>query len=848
MRYNPFDIEPTWQTRWAAENTFAVRDDDPRPKYYVLEMFPYPSGKLHMGHVRNYTIGDVVTRVKRAQGFNVLHPMGWDAFGLPAENAAIQENRHPKDWTYSNIAAMRADLKRFGLSYDWSRELATCDPLYYGHQQRLFLDMLAKGLVYQKESLVNWDPVDNTVLANEQVIDGKGWRSGAPVERRRLTQWFYKITAYADELLNDIKTLEGWPERVRLMQENWIGRSEGLTFTFEVPGYAKGLEVFTTRPDTLMGVTYCAVAPEHPLAAHVAAGNPKAAAFIKECQALGTALEDIETAEKKGFDTGFTAKHPITGDLVPIYIANFVLMGYGTGALMAVPAHDDRDWDFANAYGLPVKTVIQAPDAPAEGPYTGPGTLVNSGPFNGLDSEAAKAAILAHMEKTGGRRTVNWRLRDWGVSRQRYWGCPIPVIHCPSCGVVPVPKDQLPVRLPDDATFTGSGNPLANHPTWKHVDCPSCGAKATRETDTMDTFVDSSWYFARFTCATDEANALPKGPTSHWLPVDQYIGGIDHAILHLLYARFFTKALADCGHLTVREPFKALLTQGMVNNASYQTAAGKYVPPAEVDTAADGTATWKKTGEPLKVNRMEKMSKSKKNGIEPAQLIEKYGADTLRVFIMFAAPPERDLEWSDAAVEGAWRFLGRLWGLLHDAGFDVTAQGAAPAMAALSEKAEKDLKRAIHKTIRKVGDDVARFQFNTHIAAIMELSNTLTDARALTSPAARALYREGAEACVRLFYPIAPHICEDMWAQLGHKTALWDTPWLTADPTAVVDEEITLVVQVNGKLRARLTVEADISDAEAERRAVEAVKDYLAGGVQKCIVVPKKLVNVVVRG
>jgi leucyl-tRNA synthetase len=844
VKYNPFAIEEKWQKTWNAEDTFRVSNTSAKPKYYVLEMFPYPSGKLHMGHVRNYTIGDVLARVKHAQGYDVLHPMGWDAFGMPAENAAIKNKVHPKKWTYANIDAMRADMQRFGLSYDWSRELATCHPKYYGQGQALFIDMYTKGLIYEKESYVNWDPVDQTVLANEQVIDGKGWRSGAPVERRSMKQWFLKITDYADELLADLQQLTDWPERVRLMQENWIGKSEGLTFRFAVDGHTDGFEVYTTRPDTIMGVTFCSVAAEHPLAAFVAEKDPEAAAFVKECLSLGTALEAIETAEKKGYDTGLKAVHPVTGDKVPVYIANYVLMGYGTGAVMGVPAHDERDFAFAQKYGLGIKTVIQSNEAPSEGPWTGTGTLVNSGPFNGLDSTAAKGAVIDWFEQnTLGKRTLNYRLRDWGVSRQRYWGTPIPFITCPSCGTVPVPKEQLPVELPEDVEITGSGNPLDKHPTWKHTPCPKCGTAAQRVTDTMDTFVDSSWYFARYT-DVNAAEPLNKQAANRWLPVDQYIGGIEHAILHLLYARFFTKVLRDLGYVSVDEPFKALLTQGMVINNSYQNAAGDYINPVDVDLKADGTATHLKTGEALTVNRMEKMSKSKNNGVDPSVLVDRYGADTLRLFMMFMAPPERDLEWSDAAVDGAWRFIGRLWNLVHRAPFALPEAQALP-IGTLGGEA-KTLKRTVHKTIRKVTDDVNRFQFNTMIAAVMELSNALGSVGEGADDATRTVYREGVEAALRLLNPIIPHVTEELWAHLGHTTRLWDTPWPTVDPAAVVDDEITLVVQMNGKLKTRLTVPADISQQDAQKRAVDALADQLAGlTVRKCIVVPGRLVNVV---
>ena len=846
-RYTPKTIEKKWQKAWDDARAFAAEDTTDKAKYYVLEMFPYPSGRIHMGHVRNYTIGDVVARYKRAQGFNVLHPMGWDSFGMPAENAAMKNNAHPQEWTLGNIESMKQALAPMGLSYDWSRELATCLPDYYGKQQAFFIDLYNKNLVYRKESLVNWDPADNTVLANEQVVDGKGWRSGAPVERRSMTQWFMNITAYAQELLDDLNQLDHWPEQVRTMQENWIGRSEGLTFTFDVNGWDGELEVYTTRPDTIMGVTFCSVAPEHPLAAKLAESDFEAAAFIEECQALGTAEETIERAEKKGYKTPYTAVHPFTGEDVPIYIANFVLMSYGSGAVMAVPAHDERDYQFAKKYDLPIHTVIEGKDMPKDDAYTGPGTLVNSGEFDGLDNETAKGKVIAKMESLGkGRRTVNFRLRDWGISRQRYWGCPIPFVNCDSCGTVPVDKKALPVTLPEDVSFEKPGNPLDYHPTWKHTTCPKCGKDATRVTDTMDTFMDSSWYFLRF-CSPNSDEVLDKKAVDYWMNggVDQYIGGIEHAILHLLYARFITKALRDTGYVNVDEPFKALLTQGMVLHNSYQTKDGEYVYPEDVGWDEE-TPTF--NGEKLTVNRMEKMSKSKNNVVEPARLIEKYGADTARLFITFQAPVQRDLEWSDTAIEGASRFLNRLWNLVVEgleqdkfcpSGLDF------PKIDALSNSADRDVKRAIHKAITKVTDDVEKFQFNTMVAAVMELSNTLSSFK-VANEEQQALYREGVEACVRLLNPVAPHVTEELWRELGHKELLCEQPWPRADKAAVVDEEITLVVQVNGKLKSRLQVPADITKEDAEQRALEEIQSHIEGlTVRRCIVVPGRLVNVV---
>lgn len=845
-RYNPFEVEEHWQGVWDAENTFKTVTDTSKPKYYVLEMFPYPSGKLHMGHLRNYSLGDVIARYKRSKGYNVLHPMGWDSFGMPAENAAIQNNTHPAKWTDSNIAAMRDGLKKAGFSYDWSRELATCKKEYYGPQQALFIDMYNKGLVYQKESLVNWDPVDNTVLANEQVIDGKGWRSGAPVERRSMTQWFMAITKYAEELLGDLSQLADWPERVRLMQENWIGKSTGLSFDFEVKnagGDAK-LSVYTTRPDTIMGVTFCSIAPEHPLATMLAKSDSKAKAFVDDCQSMGTSQEAIEKAEKRGYKTPYTAVHPITGEEVPIYIANFVLMGYGTGAVMAVPAHDERDYEFAKKYNIPVKQVIQGSEMPENNAYIGAGVLINSAEFDGLDNETAKTAVIEKIESLGkGQKTENFRLRDWGISRQRYWGCPIPFVQCPACGLVAEKKENLPIKLPEDVSFDKPGNPLDHHPTWRYTTCPSCGEKAERVTDTMDTFMDSSWYFLRY-CSPESSSVVNKADVDYWMQggVDQYIGGIEHAILHLLYARFIYKAIRDLGYAAGDEPFKALLTQGMVLHNSYQTEDGRYLYPSEVDVDGD-VVTFE--GKPVQVNRMEKMSKSKNNVVEPLTLIDKYGVDTARLFILFQAPAERDLEWSDSAVEGAWRFLGRLWNLMDEEKLS-TDKGQVIATNLLTEKVDIDIKRAIHQTIDKVTRDIEKFQFNTMIAAVMELSNKISSYK-VQSETSKKLYREGVEACVRLLNPAVPHITEEMWKMLGYKTQLAHGEWPVVDKDAAKDSEITLVVQMNGKLKERLTVPADIENGTAEKLALEAIQAHLEGqAVRKCIVVPKRLVNIVV--
>lgn len=847
MTYSPQDIETKWQAEWAKHNAFKASDDTTKQKYYVLEMLPYPSGMLHMGHVRNYTLGDVLARFKRAQGCAVMHPMGWDAFGLPAENAALKKGIHPKEWTLDNIASMKKMMGKFGWSYDWDTEVATCLPDYYGHQQALFLDLAEKGLAYQKESVVNWDPVDHTVLANEQVVDGKGWRSGAPVERRNMTQWFFKITDYAQELLDDLKTLEkGWPDRVRLMQDNWLGRSEGVEFYFEIKGEGltdEKLHVYTTRPDTIMGTSFCCLAPEHPLSQKAAEIDPKAKEFIGDCQGLGTSEEAIERAEKKGFKTPFTATHPFTGEEMPVYIGNFVLMSYGTGAIKSAPAHDQRDFDFATKYNLPIRPVITGKGYEEGQPYPTKGTVMNSGKeLDGLTSDEAITKVIDMMEAKGiGKRRINWRLRDWGISRQRYWGCPIPMIHCDTCGVVPVPKDQLPVQLPEDVTFDKPGNPLERHPTWKNCTCPKCGADARRETDTMDTFVDSSWYFARYCCAQDKNQPLDKTAMDRWLPVDQYIGGIEHAVLHLLYARFFTKALRDtAGAITSAEPFSSLLCQGMVTGPSFEAPNGDWINPMDVEMNGE-KAFHKTTGDALTVHRMQKISKSKNNGIDPYILLEKYGADTVRAFMMFANPPERDLEWSDAGVDGLWRFLNRIWTLVEKV--DASVPQKEVPMSELADKDQRDLKRKIHQTIRKVTEDIEKFQYNTMIAAVMELSNHLGSFEASSNP---ALYREGVEACVRLLNPTCPHITEELWEMLGHSNPLHASSWPTFDASAAVDEEITLVVQVNGKLKERLSVPPNLSEEDAKTRALEAVESHLAGlSIRKTIVVPNRLVNVV---
>ncbi|WP_339613891.1 leucine--tRNA ligase [uncultured Parvibaculum sp.] len=866
-RYNPRTSEPKWQKAWTEMAAFRTEaDSGDKPKYYVLEMFPYPSGRIHMGHVRNYTMGDVIARYRRARGFNVLHPMGWDAFGMPAENAAMEKGVHPKEWTYANIAAMREQLKAIGLAIDWEREFATCDPEYYGRQQALFLDLLEAGFVTRKKSTVNWDPVDNTVLANEQVIDGRGWRSGAPVERRELVQWFLTITDFAEELLAGLETLDRWPEKVRLMQKNWIGKSEGARVFFPVQGLADepdyALEIFTTRPDTLYGASFCAVSPHHPLAQKLAADNEELQAFIRKCDQLGTSEEAIETAEKMGFDTGLTAHHPfIEGHTLPVYVANFVLMEYGTGAIFACPAHDQRDLDFARKYGLDVIPVVAPKDktgeeldawlaefaARAEEAFTGDGVAVNSGFLNGLDVAAAKRAAIEKLESLKiGEGTVNYRLRDWGVSRQRYWGCPIPVIHCDECGTLPVPKDQLPVTLPDDVTFDVPGNPLDRHPSWKHVDCPSCGKPARRETDTFDTFVDSSWYFARFTSPHAEG-PVDKAAAEHWLPVDQYIGGIEHAILHLLYSRFFTRAMRKAGQLDLAEPFAGLFTQGMVNHETYRDADGKWVAPTDVVVDnVDGKRSAKhaETGAPVSIGSVEKMSKSKKNTVDPTDIIDQYGADTARWFMLSDSPPERDVQWTDAGAEGAWRFTQRFWRLASE-GADELCPAGTP-MPELDDTAMA-LHRTAHQALASITEDIEHLRFNRAVARIYELANAISGFKT-ENEAGKWARREALEFMVLCTAPMMPHLAEECWLALGHETLIVETPWPVADPALLVDDRVTMAVQVNGKRRDELTVARDAEKEDVERAALalEKVERAIDGKtVRKVIVVPGKIVNIV---
>jgi leucyl-tRNA synthetase len=870
-RYNAREAETRWQKIWDEREIFKTRNDDPRPKYYVLEMFPYPSGRIHMGHVRNYTMGDVVARYKRAMGFSVLHPMGWDAFGMPAENAAMERKVHPKAWTYDNINAMKKQLQSMGLSLDWAREIATCDPTYYKHQQRMFLDFLEAGLVERKQSKVNWDPVDMTVLANEQVIDGRGWRSGALVEQRELTQWFFKISDYSEDLLNALDKLDRWPEKVRLMQKNWIGRSEGLLVRFALdartsPNGEDELEIFTTRHDTLFGAKFMAIAPDHPLAAAAAAKNPALAEFIAECKRMGTSQALLETAEKRGFDTGIKAIHPFDPDWkLPVYVANFILMDYGTGAIFGCPAHDQRDLDFVNKYHLGNTPVVCPPEVDpktfviTDTAYDGDGLMINSRFLDGMTIEQAKEEVARRLESTArgnrpvAQREVNFRLRDWGISRQRYWGCPIPIIHCETCGVVPVPAKDLPVQLPDDVTFDRPGNPLDHHPTWKNVACPQCGKPARRETDTMDTFVDSSWYFARFTDPWLTTAPTDRRVVDDWLPVDQYIGGIEHAILHLLYSRFFTRAMKATGHAGLDEPFGGLFTQGMVVHETYQKKDGSWVTPAEIKIeGADGgarTATLLATGEPIEIGAIEKMSKSKRNTVDPDEIMTTYGADVARWFMLSDSPPERDVEWTERGVQGAWRFTNRLWRLIGEA-IEV-AKAAPSARPATFGKPALQVRKASHGALAKVSDAIEKLHFNVCVAHIYEFANTLSSALSdKQAPSADFSWavREAAEILVRLFHPMMPHLAEECWAELGHDTLVASQPWPNVEPELLVEHTVTLPVQINGKKRADVTVARDAQSAEIEAAvlALDAVQRALEGKrPKKVIVVPQRIVNVV---
>ena len=898
--YDPAAVEATAREFWERTHAFEVIEDASKPKFYCLSMLPYPSGALHMGHVRNYTIGDVISRYQRMTGKNVLQPMAWDAFGLPAENAAIKHNTAPAKWTYANIEHMRAQLKTMGYAIDWSREFATCRPEYYVHEQRMFVRLLKKGLAYRKNSVVNWDPVDQTVLANEQVIDGRGWRSGAIVEKREIPQWFLRITDYAQQLLDGLDSLPGWPDSVKTMQRNWIGRSEGLEFAFDVEGSDDKLAVFTTRPDTLMGVTFVSIAAEHPLALRAAEGNPALAAFIAELRQGGVSEAEVETQAKRGMDTGLRAIHPISGEALPVFVANFVLMNYGTGAVMAVPGHDQRDWEFAQTYQLPIRMVVVPPEVrdaieqigndlregndpmraalrggsadaydtraavqvvdgfqrriADESAYTERGLLVNSGDYDGMDYQQAFDAIAARFEREGrGSRRVNYRLRDWGVSRQRYWGCPIPVIYCDKCGAVPVPEDQLPVVLPEDVQFMGTGSPIKADPAWRKTTCPQCGGPAERETDTFDTFMESSWYYARYT--SPGAHDMVDDRANYWLPVDQYIGGIEHAILHLLYFRFFHKLLRDEGLVHSDEPVRNLLTQGMViAETFYRDGAGgskEWINPADVEIERDARghltgAKLRADGQPVHIGGTEKMSKSKNNGVDPQSMVDKYGADTVRLFSMFAAPPEQSLEWNEAGVEGMARFLRRFWReVVTHVGQPDHPEVDPPSLS----PAQRTLRRQVHETIAKVGDDYGRrHSFNTAIAALMELLNHVSKFDDM-SDQGRAVRHEALQAMVLLLNPVTPHVSHSLWQALGHGEALVeDVPFPQADPAALVRDAVTLAVQVNGKLRGTIEVAPD-----AQRSAIEAmalaephVARFLEGqSIRKVIVVPGKIVNIV---
>jgi leucyl-tRNA synthetase len=859
-RFNPLAADARWQKVWEERGTFRASNASAKPKSYVLEMFPYPSGRIHMGHVRNYTMGDVLARYRRMKGFEVLHPMGWDAFGMPAENAAMEKKVHPGEWTRRNIATMKAQLKRLGFALDWSRELATCEPDYYGHEQALFLDLHEAGLVYRKQSEVNWDPVDMTVLANEQVIDGRGWRSGALVERRKLSQWFLKITDFAEELLDGLSTLDQWPDKVRLMQENWIGKSVGMRFRFrlgrsstsldtngrggapvETPfvssevekRFPEAIEVFTTRPDTIFGSSFVAVSPDHPIALELAEMDQAVANFIAECKQGGTTAAELETAEKKGFDTGLKVLHPLDPEwTLPLYIANFVLMDYGTGAVFGVPGHDQRDFEFAGKYGLPIRRVVAAsPEQggePVEGEaFSGGGVIVNSRFLDGMDVESAKAAVIARAEAEGwGQGTTVWRLRDWGVSRQRYWGTPIPIIHCDACGPVPVPRDQLPVVLPEDVGFELPGNPLDRHPSWRNVDCPRCGGAALRETDTLDTFVDSSWYFIRFASQPGD-RAFDKADAESWLPVSQYIGGVEHAILHLLYARFWTRALKRIGRLDVEEPFQGLFTQGMVTHETYRAGDGSWLSPDEVKRDGDDWIHIE-SGQPVTAGRVEKMSKSKKNTVDPEPIVDQYGADAVRWFMLSDSPPERDLPWSEAGIEGAWRFVQRLWRLSQD-------QGG-------GEGEDRDLDRKLHQTIATVGANIESLAFNKAVANVYELANAIEKAPPSGSRS------KAVETLLLLVSPMIPHAAEEAWSAAGRSGLIAEASWPEADPALLVEDEVTIAVQVNGKLRDTLTAPKGAPREALEEMALssEKVVRILDGkSPRKVIVVPDRLVNLV---
>jgi len=851
-RYNVKENEAKWQKIWNEQKLFDVTEDPNKDKYYVLAMFPYPSGRLHMGHVRNYSLSDVVARFKRAQGFNVLNPMGWDAFGLPAENAALDNNVHPGAWTRQNVAAMRQQLISMGLAIDWSREISTCEPDYYKHEQKMFIDFYNNDLAYQKESWVNWDPVENTVLANEQVVDGKGWRSGAPVERRKLNQWSLKITEFADDLLDGLKTLDRWPEKVRLMQENWIGKSQGLQFKFDTSGDdSTQIEVFTTRPDTLFGASFVAISADHPIALELSEQDPKAQEFIAQCHKQGTSEAALESAEKFGYDTGLKAVHPFNKDTtLPVYIANFVLMDYGTGAVFACPAHDQRDLDFALKYNLPVLPVVLPDNEPdfkiTDEAYTGPGKLANSDFLNGLEINDATTEVIRRIEAKGqGFGTTTFRIRDWGISRQRYWGCPIPMVHCDDCGVVPVAEENLPVTLPQDVSFEQPGNPLANHATWKNTSCPKCNRDAQRETDTFDTFFESSWYYARYCDAQNTEHPFAREKANYWCPVDQYVGGVEHAVMHLLYSRFFNRALKKCGYLDFDEPFKGLFTQGMVTHESYKDENGKWLYPDDIKPIGDGKFVKIDDNSPVTVGRIEKMSKSKKNTIDPQDIMSTYGSDAARLFILSDSPPERDLEWTESGVEGAWKFVNRLWRNITSQVDQIPATVQIPKN--LSDKTLKT-RRIIHKTIHHVTLDLNALHFNKAVARIREMSNALAELD-INTPDEAMILREGFETLTLLIAPITPHLAEEMWLKLGYSDMIINASWPVAQENLLVDDTITMAVQINGKVRATITLPKDTDKQATEDLALKEpnVQKALDGKeVRKIIVVPNRIVNVVV--
>lgn len=854
VRYNIKETEDKWRAEWDKRGCFNVEETADKEKYYVLEMFPYPSGRIHVGHVRNYALGDVVARYRMAKGYNVIHPMGWDAFGLPAENAAIDNNVHPAIWTRQNVAQMRDQLKLMGLSIDWSREISTCEPEYYRHEQKMFIDFYKKGIAYRKEAVVNWDPVENTVLANEQVVDGKGWRSGAPVERRKLNQWSLKITDYADELLDDLKTLDRWPEKVRTMQENWIGKSHGLQFKWDIIDHDDQIEVFTTRPDTIFGSSFVALAPDHPLSEKLAGDKDGFEDFLQDCQSTGTSEAAIEQAEKKGFDTGYKVQHPFIKDRqLPVYIANFILMDYGTGAIFGVPAHDQRDLDFALKYDLPARpVVIPETDGHEEfviekEAYTGPGKLANSEFLDGLDVEEAKQAVIKKVEELDrGFGTTQYRLRDWGVSRQRYWGCPIPVVYRNSDGAcIPVPEDQLPVELPQDIDFDEPGNPLDRHPTWKHTTCPETGEPATRETDTFDTFFESSWYFARYCDAHNQDLPFAKDKVNYWCPVDQYIGGVEHAVLHLLYSRFFTKAMRDCGYLDFDEPFSGLFTQGMVGHETYQDGDGKWLFPTEVEKNDDGSFTRISDGSAVTLGPSIKMSKSKKNVVDPQDIMDTYGADAARLFILSDSPPERDLEWTEGGIEGAWKYINRLYRLVKEPSIALPSVGTA--MPDTFSNAAAELRSMAHKAIVGIGGDIEAFHMNKAVARIRELSNAISAFKPADDSDAWAL-REVLEILAQCINPMMPHLAEELWVELGHEKILAESSWPEADKSLLVEDTVTIGVQVNGKVRASITLPQDADKKAAEDLALSEpnVKKALDGKtIRKVIVVPGRIVNVV---